>query len=111
MTRLVLLPCDVTAQGRYDLTLELDRDGKPDAVAWDAGGQAWPALFTAPDGVEQPGELLPDPGLGWILRFPANPDSPVHAVVHIAEFLRPGSVVTMGYPQATDVDFRIVGLD
>jgi hypothetical protein len=111
MTRLVLLPCDVTAPGRYDLTLELDRDGRPDAAAWDAGGQAWPAWFSGADGVTQEGELLPDPGLGWMLRLPASPDAPVHAVIRVGEALRPGTVVTLAYPNVGESDWRVVGLE
>lgn len=108
MQRITLLPAEEAATGRWEITVPLDRDGYPDAAAWN---DAWTVLHTAEDGTEQTGDVVPDGANGWLFRIPPDDDSPPAAQWPAGgPPLRPGAVVLLRGPEGEARDWRVVAV-
>lgn len=109
MHRIILLPAEEAATGRWELTLRLDRDGQPDATAWQEG---WTVRRIAEDGSETVGDIVPDGAGGWLFRIPPDDDSPAAAQWPAGgPSLHPGAVVLLRGPGGETADWRVVAVE
>lgn len=99
---------------RYVLSLALDGDARPDAVAWAADADAWPALCLRPGEADMKGDVQYDEDGGWSLRFFGGDDDRSDAPttgLNVQEGLRPGGYVTINEPKGDARTFRVVGVE
>jgi hypothetical protein len=109
MPWIMLLPAEDAAPAeRWDFWLSLDRDGQPDATAWDA---TWHARHETPDGALRTGDIVADGAGGWLVRIPPNDDAPpAMRLPPGAGSLHPGAVVTLHRPDGLSRDWRVVAV-
>lgn len=99
---------------RYVLTLALDGDGRPDAAAWLADPDPWPALRIRPGEADIHGDVQHDEDGGWSLRFFGQADDRSDAPttgLAAHEGLRPGAYVSINEPEGEARAFRVVGVE
>ncbi|MBR0654301.1 hypothetical protein [Plastoroseomonas arctica] len=99
---------------RYILALALDGDGRPDAPAWIADEEPWPAMRIRPGETDIRGDVQYDEDSGWSLRFfnqaDDRSDAPATGLT-VHETLRPGAYVTVNEPEGEARSFRVVGVE
>ena len=93
--------------------MALDAHGAPDAEAWMADPNPWPAYWEAPATATLKGDVTHDEE-GWSLRFPTNggplAEAPLHRILGGPGWLRPGEVVTIATPDGAGTSWRVVGV-
>ncbi|UFN48869.1 hypothetical protein LPC08_23180 [Roseomonas sp. OT10] len=120
MTRIILSPSggpglpEGSPEHRYELELVLDGQGLPSAEAWLGDTNPWPARRQWPGQGVMEGDVQYDPDLGWALRFfhPSDraDDAPLHAVMQVRTWLRPGENVTIVEPNGKEHGWRVVSI-
>jgi hypothetical protein len=99
---------------RFELTLVLDAAGRPDAAAWRADPDPWPARRMAPDGSAVEGDVRHDPDHGWSVRLIGaageTEDAPEARFDFGAGPVRPGEHVTVIEPDGTEFAYRVVAV-
>ncbi|MBU8537057.1 hypothetical protein [Falsiroseomonas tokyonensis] len=97
---------------RIVFAMALDSQGGPDAAAWLADPDPWPARQETPGEPVRHGDVAHDEE-GWSLRFPreggALSEAPLHRIFGGPGWLRPGEVVTIAGPEG-EAAWRIVGV-
>ena len=99
---------------RYVLCLALDGDARPDAAAWTADTDPWPAMRIRPGETDMRGDVQHDPDSGWSLRFfnqaDDRSDAPTTGLI-VHEGLRPGAYLSVNEPEGEARAFRVVGVE
>jgi hypothetical protein len=101
------------AAQRITFGMALDAHGGPDAEAWLADPNPWPARGEPLSGPPLGGDVAHDEE-GWSLRFwpdgaPAA-EAPLYRILGGQGWLRPGEVVTIREPNGAEAAWRVVAV-
>jgi hypothetical protein len=104
---------DGHAAHRITFGMALDAQGGPDAEAWLADPNPWPARRESDIAAALQGDVAHDEE-GWSLRFwpegaPAT-EAPLARILGGPGWLRPGEVVTIREPDGSEAAWRVVAV-